>query len=149
MFKTGTRLWMKPGYLHGFYFPGGELQEKRLLIGPDYAGRSAASGKVSLIRSSTAAMSLRRHMVAFFCRWRHPKRSLEGFLFSSFFLIPPPSFISPLGSDTAAECVFVAAQLSHVLHFTLHLLSGCQEGSGERLCATRQNWILLLRKGQK
>lgn len=67
---------MKPGYLRGFFFPCVELQKNRLLIGPDYPGRSAASGKVSLIRSDAAAMSLWRHMLAFFRRGRHPKQSL-------------------------------------------------------------------------
>lgn len=51
----------------------------------------------------------------------------------------PPSFISPLSRDAAAECVFVAAQLSHVLHFTLLLLSGCRGESGQSLRATAQS----------
>lgn len=52
MLKKGTRLQMKPGYLRRFFLPRGEFQKNRLVIGPDYPGRSAASGKVSLIRSS-------------------------------------------------------------------------------------------------
>lgn len=126
---------MEPGFL---LFPW-----RRLVIGPDDAGRSAASGKVSLIRSNTAAVSLWRHMDAWCCPWRHPKLSLEGVSCSSFCCCTassatPPSLISPLSSDRAAECVCMWPLSRRVSPFYTAVALGCQGGSGERRCSRAQ-----------